>query len=307
MASAEIPLRHSLTAPHTEAMSNERDTGRSADGNAILVNPAYSDLLNQLNLDTIAAFRQLKGESVRAIDSRETVRLVLPAFACGRGTPSPEIAVYLKRYGKPTWRERVVPWLRFSRPIVGARAEWEALTHFHKLRLPTMEPIAFGEDADGSFVMTRELVAKCDLKQWVAQVSASEATEKGRLNGHRNQLRLFAVELADIVRRMHAAGLHHQDLYLNHVLWCGERADGGPDLRIIDLGRVRRQAKLSRRWILKDLSQLNYSAAGVSCTDRLRFLRAYLGRKLNRSDRRWIGLIRWKSARIAAHSQKHRL
>ncbi len=307
MASAEIPLGHSCTTPPTEATSPERDSGRSEAGNTIQVNPAYSELLNRLNLGTIAAFRQLEGDSVRAIDSRETVRLVLPFVDGGNGTPSSEVAVYLKRYGKPTWRERIVPWLRFSRPIVGARAEWEALTHFHELHLPTMEPIAFGEDADGSFVMTRELVAKCDLKHWVAQVSAGERTGSVRSACNRDQLRLFVFELADIVRRMHAAGLHHQDLYLNHVLWCGDRADGGPDLRIIDLGRVRRHAKLSRRWILKDLSQLNYSAAGISCTDRLRFLRAYLGRKLNRSDRGWIGLIRWKSARIAAHSQKHRL
>jgi hypothetical protein len=101
--------------------------------------------------------------------------------------------------------------------------------------------------------------------------------------------------------------LHHQDLYLNHVLWCGELVDGEPDLRIIDLGRVRQTRQLSARWIVKDLSQLDFSARRLPCRERLRFLRIYLGRRLTRGDRRLIQRIAWKSSRIARHTRKHGL
>ena len=106
-------------------------------------------------------------------------------------------------------------------------------------------------------------------------------------------------------RRMHGRGAHHQDFYLNHILWCGEPEH--LDLRVIDLGRVGFARRLSRRWIVKDLAQLDYSARGLSCTDRLRFLRLYLGRRFTSADRWLVRRIMWKSRQIAAHTEKHRL
>ena len=44
-------------------------------------------------------------------------------------------------------------------------------------------------------------------------------------------------------------------------------------------------ARLARRWIVKDLAQLNYSASGVSASDRLRFLTAYLGHRPSNDPR----------------------
>jgi heptose I phosphotransferase len=111
--------------------------------------------------------------------------------------------------------------------------------------------------------------------------------------------------MAALARRMHDAGAHHQDFYLNHILWRGEAAD--LDLRVIDLGRVGFAKELSRRWILKDLAQLDFSARQLSCTERLRFLRLYLGRPFCRADRRLVQRIARKSRRIAAHTSKHGL
>lgn len=301
MATAEIRLDPPIAAAVDSGWNIPPTATISWDEGRVAVNPAYAPFLAAAGLTTLERFRQLTGQSVRAIDSRETARVVVSA---GDGPPQ---AFYIKRYGRPTWRERLVPWLRLSRPILGAGAEWVALDRFRTLGIPTMEGVAYGADAAGSFVMTRELPARCDLKQWV-QAAAARAPSPGHWTpADRELLDRFLPELASMVRRLHAAGLHHQDLYLNHVLWCGDQAAGGPDLRLIDLGRVREKRHLGQRWILKDLAQLNYSAAGIPATDRWRFLCLYLGRRPTRADRRLIRLIRWKSARIAEHTRKHQL
>ena len=95
--------------------------------------------------------------------------------------------------------------------------------------------------------------------------------------------------MADVARTMHAAGLHHQDFYLTHLM-VPQRGPAAP-IHVLDLGRVRFQPRLARRWIVKDLAQLNYSAVGVSASDRLRFLTRYLGHRPTRDDRALVTRI----------------
>jgi heptose I phosphotransferase len=104
---------------------------------------------------------------------------------------------------------------------------------------------------------------------------------------------------------MHDCGLHHQDFYLNHLLCRGEPAE--LDIRVIDLGRARHRSRLSRRWIIKDLAQLDYSARKLSCSDRLRFLRLYLGRPFRPADRWLIRQVMLKSWLIAGHTARNNL
>ena len=62
---------------------------------------------------------------------------------------------------------------------------------------------------------------------------------------------------AAVAARLHAAGLHHRDLYLCHFL-----VNPALDVRLIDAARVRRLPRLTRRrWLVKDLAQFRYSAA----------------------------------------------
>jgi hypothetical protein len=81
----------------------------------------------------------------------------------------------------------------------------------------------------------------------------------------------------------------------------------GLDIRVIDLGRVVQSAKLSKRQVIKDLAQLDFSARRLSCSDRLRFLRLYLGRPFRPSDRWLVRCIVRKSRHIASHTAKHQL
>jgi len=120
-------------------------------------------------------------------------------------------------------------------------------------------------------------------------------------------------DVAHIARRMHDAGLHHQDFYLTHLLLpdVPDRPTGGKEggtgIHVIDLGRARYRRRLSRRWIVKDLAQLNYSARLLTHSDRRRFLELYLGRPLTLADRPFVRRIVRKSAAIARHSRKNRL
>ncbi|MSR58788.1 MAG: hypothetical protein EXS05_14235 [Planctomycetaceae bacterium] len=292
------------------------------DDGRLHIHPRFASLLRANGLTSCDAFFNYEGgELVRRVGTRETRRLTLEPPACGLAdTPADGAVLYLKRHGPPRWRDRIMPWLHFSRPIHGARNEWEAIGLFAAAGISTMTPVAFGEAGPRSLLVTEALPAKCNLLEWVAahaQCQAQCQTQCGAVSnqsgvagltcptlGHVGPRDLIE-EVAEIARRMHSAGLHHQDFYLNHLLLCDR--DGRPDIRVIDLGRVRQQSNLGKRWIIKDLSQLDFSAAGFDCVNRLRFLRLYLGRPFTTDDRRTVRKIMAKSKRIASHTKKHRL
>jgi heptose I phosphotransferase len=294
MATASLPVR--VSQDDFNGKSFDVPQRLMTDQGRLEINSAYQQTLERLGLASFAAFEALPGTTVRRIDSRATSRVELES-----------LVIYLKRHGRPHWRERITPWIRLGKRLFGAEPEWNAIWQFQRLGIPTVEPVAFGRRTGATFVATRELVARCDLKQWVRDCldrrhpsGAWQWDDFLQAAGH-------AQRLATMVATMHRGGFHHQDLYLNHVLWVGDLEDGRPDLRLIDLGRVSRLGLLRRRWIWKDLAQLAYSAAGVPRSVQLRFLRAYLGRRLNPSDRRWLAWITWKADRIDQHTRKHRL
>jgi hypothetical protein len=85
---------------------------------------------------------------------------------------------------------------------------------------------------------------------------------------------------ADLAAKLHAAGLHHRDLYLCHFFTKPPGVPGGlPDLRLIDCARVKPLPRLFRqRWIVKDLAQYWYSSLKheqINDADRLRWLERY--------------------------------
>jgi heptose I phosphotransferase len=202
-------------------------------------------------------------------------------------------AFYLKRHGRLSVREILKSVIRGTWPVHGARPEWNAILRFHQLGIPTMTPVAFGEEAGRSFLVTVALEPSVNLLDLVADLRGTDWQS-------------LLDEIVAIARDMHAAGLHHQDFYLNHLLLCAAPT-GEERVHVIDLGRVRERAPLGRRWIIKDLAQLNYSARTLPARLRLRFLRLYLGRPLTRHDRRLIATIASKSARIDRHTVKNGL
>ena len=110
------------------------------------------------------------------------------------------------------------------------------------------------------------------------------------------------------VHWFHQTGFVHRDLYLSHIFV--DTGDGRPTFRLIDLARVFRPRWFRRRWIVKELASLNFSTPpnSATATDRLRFLRVYLGRdRLEAADRRLIRRVVGKTGRIARHdARRHR-
>jgi heptose I phosphotransferase len=262
------------------------------DSGQLIINGAFSDLLRRhewLTFDTIWSRTADAAIAKKMRTDRITLRFTLDDGGNER-------AFYIKRHGRSSWKEYLKPLLRLTWPILGARNEWNAILEFHAIELPTMTPIAFGESGSNSFLIT-EALENCEKlsklnREGDGPAPLNPSVRSGLLR-----------EVARLTRKMHEAGLHHQDYYLGHLL----RSQADPkQLYIIDLGRVRKQRKLSRRWIVKDLAQLDFSA-DASPWERLRFLREYLGRPLTVDDRRLMSSIQSKKATIARHSHKNRL
>jgi hypothetical protein len=260
------------------------------------VEPRWQPLCSKLQLTSAAAWLspQLAGESIREVKSRSTQRIVLR-------TATETCTIYLKRHGSPSLWERVKPRLHGQSAVFGAEPEVAALRGFAAAGIPAPRLVAHGGLGGRSFLATEEIADGVDLKS----LSLDPATSFDANAATAIWWRRAAHLLADITRRMHAAGWQHQDFYLNHILW--ERSAGGLSLKVIDLGRAIRYEVLPPRWKTKDLAQLNYSAAALPCSLRLRFLRLYLGRPFTRADRGWIRRLALKSAWIARHSKRHGL
>jgi len=303
------------------------------DEGRLTVNRQFAMLLQNAGLTTFDALMNHQGGALAKNLHRErtTTRFVLPDAERG------EQAFYIKRHGPAPWKEYIKPLLRLTRPLWGARPEWEAILRFHEAGIPTMTPVALGEAGGRSLIVTQALEGCTKLSHWMeahAGLNGSAAGANGRAgretghltrqtgrvakqngnaaangraaaNGANPHSREIVQELARVARTMHEAGMHHQDFYLTHLLI----PDEGPSNRVyvIDLGRVRQRRRLSRRWVVKDLAQLNYSAHLAGRSSRARFLRAYLGRPLEAGDRALMRRIERKSRAIARHSARHGL
>ena len=116
------------------------------------------------------------------------------------------------------------------------------------------------------------------------------------------QRKAFIEQVADFVRRFHAAGCRHRDLYLCHLFLDKDNA-----LHLIDLHRVFKPMLLSGRFRMKDIAQLYYSSPGsvISRVDRLRFYRCYRQKKkLTFGDKYFISQVKRWARQIAVRDRK---
>jgi len=265
------------------------------DEGRLIVNRRFAPLLQQQGLITFDKLMHLQGGRVakNLLPERTTTRFVLTS---GKHD---EQAFYIKRHEPSPWKEYVKPWFRLTRPILGARYEWNAILEFHKAGISTMTPVAVGRLGPRSLLVTESLEGCQKLSDWL-----QSRNRENRRTLHNSATRLIEA-VARMTRAMHAAGLHHQDFYLNHLMVPTD--DIHREVYVIDLGRARRRKQLSQRWLLKDLAQLNYSAELLSAGNRRRFLEVYLGRPLRRCDNGLIRRIQRKTQKIARHSRKNRL
>lgn len=191
------------------------------------------------------------------------------------GGPSPTPAFYKQYFYRP-------PSFGFLGRPSKARCEYNNYGVFETLNLRCAERIACGEDRDklgrlrSAFIITRAIpdaIGLIDFMSGRADNKPAVATSRGR----RTVLR----QLAAMTRVIHEAGFYHHDLVWRNIL-VNVDSNGGPQVWWIDCprGQFDRWSPWRRRRQLKDLASLDKCGSQYcSRTERLEFIKSYLGRK----------------------------
>jgi len=272
----------------TEAPDSAK-TGLEPAGNGKMwLDRRFRSELDRAGLDEFeAVMASSDGNCLRVLEDRENWHLRLhDAHRRPHGA-------YLKKHHIRTWRSRLRAKLGLGPADSAGRVEAENLGSLETRGIKVMNLIAYGEKlhADGlmeSFVLTEELEGYVELHDFIR--SRFAAVADGRSPHRDRELERLIHEVAKIARRFHAAGYNHRDFYCCHF-FVREPVPGEFDIKLIDLQRVQHRRRFRRRWIVKDLAQLAWSAPSdrITCTHRMAFIRHYLGvGKLSAADKRLI-------------------
>jgi hypothetical protein len=238
------------------------------------------------NKDAFLEVQQLSGDIAREVPGRQTLR-----FEIGGNT------YYRKLHTGVGWGEILKNLVRLRLPVISARNEWLALNRLAEIGINSFVPVAFGEKYLNpakrlSFIVTRELTGAQQLDHYLGE----------RLQKHTlgfNEKCVLLREMAHIARTIHLHGINHRDLYLCHFLvdlasmekWArhGEK----PLLYLADLHRAQIRLQVPRRWLVKDVASMCFSAMqlGLSNRDILRALKYYFKQSLVRVERDQPGLL----------------
>ncbi|GMQ91614.1 MAG: lipopolysaccharide core heptose(I) kinase RfaP [Gammaproteobacteria bacterium] len=229
----------------------------------------------------VADFLKIEGETVKhVVEDRHTFR-----FERGGRL------FYMKAHFGVGWKEITKNLITLKAPVLGARNEWQAIRAFERLGVPTMTIVAYGESGINpahrkSFLITDALEQTEDLEQWLPTLDLHRP-EDVKLK------REIIRKLGAIARVLHQRGLNHRDFYLCHFRLDLSHGKPDPDsvkLYVMDLHRVQQHRRqVPRRWAIKDLAALLYSAlhscrhdpgysgnpSVVTVADLFRFVAAY--------------------------------
>jgi hypothetical protein len=174
----------------------------------------------------------------------------------------------------------------------GIETEIEGIRLLEKAGIGTVPVCGYGRLHDGrGFLITDHLVG-------------FEDCHKQLISGEIDFDRLLE-PTAELAARLHAAKLHHRDLYLGHFF--GDSNTEPPALRLIDAGRVRTLPRLlAKRWVIKDLAQFIFSTQGLPISDaqRTAWLDCYARHR--GITLRFRSLIDAKARQIARHDAQLR-
>jgi tRNA A-37 threonylcarbamoyl transferase component Bud32 len=206
-------------------------------------------------------FRRADVRVLKQSPSSAVIALDLP------GPDGPRRVIY-KRFAVTHWTDPLVALVRRT-PALRSYV----LGHGLRLRcLPTPRPLGvwhryrFGLPQEG-YLLTEAVPDATELHTFVRQLLAA-GTRTSRV-----QLRALIDRLARLVGTLHCRHLSHRDLKASNVLVSKDQ------LSFIDLVGVTRLGKVRRSRRIQNLARLNASSAacaGLTRTDKLRFLRAYL-------------------------------
>ncbi len=233
-------------------------------------NPAFGQILARASLFTFDDFWSLRSQPFKKKPTREIRWVKLD----GRG-------FFLKKYFKlPYWRRGE------------AEVEWGGAFKLLKMGFSTPLPVAFGLEARllavRGFTMFQEAPGR-RVEDWLRERFDPE----------------LVFHLARVAGRFHAAGFSHQDFYFCHFFWEPQEKR----VTIIDLGRLRHSSSPRKRWVIKDLAELFYSARQtLSAEDLDSFKNIFWSEYKNwipwATERGFLKRLEGKIKRIAQHDAK---
>lgn len=244
------------------------------------------------------------GRLLRTLSDRENWRLELDRGGNGR------LGMYLKKHRIRSWGHWLRAKLGAGPGVTPGRVEALNVERLGRLGIAAMRLVAYGEwlRRDGvaeSFVMTEELAGYVQLDHFLRQ--RFEPVQRQTALARNPRLDRLIAAVAAVAGHFHREGFNHRDLYCCHF-FIREASRGRFLVNLIDLQRVERRRWLRRRWIVKDLAQLAYSAPRerVTRTHRLAFVKQYLGvSKLRPEDKRLVRQVlakqRSMERRLGAH------
>ena len=242
----------------------------------------------------------LDGEMFRDMPGRRTLRFTLG----GR-------RYFLKAHLGVGWPEVFKNLLQLRLPVLGARNEWLAIKRLEQLGVDTMRVVAYGERGGNparreSFIVTEALEDTESLEDFCADWDKQPPVGLAALRLKRTLI----TRVARIARAMHTHGMNHRDFYICHLLLDVSRdvLSVDPDaltLSLIDLHRAQLRKRTPRRWVIKDIGALYFSAMRIGLTrrDLFRFMRVYRDTTLRQTlaaDGKF-----WSRCRLRAASLYH--
>lgn len=173
--------------------------------------------------------------------------------------------VYLKHYHGRSFEHRLRRLLAMS---IARREMWFS-QYLLSRGVSTPRPLAAMVNGKTECYISAEVAPAVSGDRWhLDQLARGD-------DGHR-AVRRATVAMAEMVARMHSAGVIHEDLHCGNVLMCADD-DGVIQLVLTDLHRMKRRRRLSRRRRAANLALLFHDRYGCTTrTDRLRFLVNYL-------------------------------
>lgn len=215
----------------------------------------------------------IEGEVRRRFKNRRTIRFE----RAGRG-------FFIKCHQGVGWREIIKNLVQLRRPVLGAHQEWQAIQRLQALGVATMNAVGYGVQGwnparQYSFLITEDLGPNVSLEDLTRDWRARPPDPRLK--------RALISRLAAIARRLHENGVNHRDFYICHFLLdtsLGLQSYHPDHLRInvIDLHRAQLRKRTPKRWIVKDIGSLYFSAMDIGLTQRdlWRFMTVYRDRPL---------------------------
>ncbi|MCK5508674.1 MAG: hypothetical protein KAI50_09160 [Desulfobacterales bacterium] len=270
--------------------------------NHLIFNKEYLKVLDDMHFDSFEfVWNYQAGKTIKRIKERSVIRFEIQIAGRKR-------VFYLKRHNTKFAGLQKILALFTTKPISSeGKKEFENICDFRKSGLGTVTPVIAGERSAKFFWIQSFLITE-DFSPFISlEYILRDNPEFFRGERGYEKRRILINKIGRLAREMHKKGFNHRDFNATHILLHYKDESDLPDIALFDLQRVDRSSVFRFRWIIKSLSELNYTLPEdiFEEEDRNSLLLSYKNKKtLNVWDwLQWFWIKR-KTARIKRHTDK---